>query len=798
MGAAPDPGLASEATLRALEFPSYLRMLAELAATDAGRSRVLAVAPAESVEELTRRRRRFDEAGALLAAGRLVPSFDEPLEPLVEELAAGRAEPDGTDLNRLAGLIRAVLAARKAVLESEPPSPALAELASGLADLRPLLRRIERTLDRRGRVRDDASEQLVKLGSAVRRERDRVYGELQRYVEAHRDELAEETVPMEEGRLVVLLKSGARARRDGLVHRASGTGRSIYFEPLQVVEGNNRLRRSQVGVDEERQRLLRELVAAVGAAADDLAGYLELLGELDLWQAAHDLAALCDGRWIEVGPRHRLRAVAARHPLLEPRLAGLRERALGQRGHAADVVPLDLELDPERRLLVITGPNAGGKTVAVKTVGLMVLAAQAGLPFPADRGSSSPFLEDLVATVGDEQDLLADRSTFSGRLQRLEEAWRAAGPDALVLLDELGSGTDPEEGGALSVALLEGLLSRRALGLITTHLTPLAAAALELEGAGCAAMQFDPESHRPTFELLPGSPAGSEALALARRLGLPREWLDRAEELLGPRHRDLRRLLAEVETVRRELGEQRRQAEEHRCELERRLAETERSREALEEERARFGRRARRELDDFRARVKRDLRGELERLRGEVEAGRRRGLVEAAAERLFEEAPEIEEPAPAEAEAPLVVGGTARHRGLRWEGRLERLEGDRAEVVVGGKRVRCKAGELEGVTPADTSVRAGARLETPEAPAVPPELNLIGQRVEEALESLESYLDRALLAAHPEVRVIHGHGTGRLRRAVRERLRGHPAIAGARPGRQEEGGDGVTVVEMGP
>jgi DNA mismatch repair protein MutS2 len=408
-----------------------------------------------------------------------------------------------------------------------------------------------------------------------------------------------------------------------------------------------------------------------------------------------------------------------------------------------------------------------------------------------------------VATVGDEQDLLADRSTFSGRLLRLKEAWEHAGPDALVLLDELGSGTDPEEGAALAEALLEGLLEKGSLGVITTHLAQLAAAALELSGASCAAMEFDPGSGRPTFRLVPGPPGASEALALARRLGLPAEWLDRAEARLGSEHRDLRRLIAEVERVRQELAETRDSLEVERSDAEklrRRLAEES---AALAEERRSVSGKLKSELEQFRRDTTEKLRREEARLRERFEEGRRKGLAAEAVGELFASAPTFGAPEPVP-EGPLVVGRPVRHLGLGWQGVLEKLEDGRAEVLVRGKRLRARPEELAPAGPPPVLTRKEreaslqpAALRGREGDLDEPvarEINLIGVRVEPALEQLDAYLDQALLSSRQEVRVVHGHGSGRLREAVRQHLRGHRGVAEIRPGAPNEGGNGATVV----
>jgi DNA mismatch repair protein MutS2 len=808
--ATPPSSILSPATAQALELPSLLAVLSRFAASDLGAGRALALQPYEDEGELRVQHTLFEEASRLAGERSLVPDFDAPLGDLLTRIATGRPPVEGIDLVRLGDLGRATRTAAARIRDAVPPCPALAALARGLPDVDPLLKKIDRMLDRRGEVREDASPRLAALRRQIRTVRDQIYRDLGEFVSSHKDELSEETIPMRGGRLVVVLQSGARGRTGGLVHGRSATGRSFYFEPLHVVETNNTLQQSVEDEEAERRRILIELIDAARAALPDLREHSDFLGELDLLQAAVRFGDRCGGSLPEIGARHDLKLLLARHPLLDPCLADVRAEALGQAGHSAPIVPLHVELDARRRILVITGPNAGGKTVSLKTAGILALMAQCALPIPAAPGSRVPFLSRLVATVGDEQDLLADRSTFSGRLLRLQEAWEWAGPDSLVLLDELGSGTDPEEGAALAEALLEGLLEKGSLGVITTHLAQLAAAALELPGASCAAMEFDPNTGRPTFRLVPGPPGASEALALARRLGLPAEWLDRAEARLGSEHRDLRRLIAEVERVRQELAETRESLEVERSDAEklrRRLAD---ERAALEDERRSVSGRMKGELEQFRRDTTERLRREEARLRERFEEGRRKGLAAEAVETLFAAAPAfgVEEPA---AGGPLVVGEPVRHRGLGWHGVLEKLEGDRAEVLVRGKRVRCRPDELTpagGVSPERKeretprrlpreerpTSRLGGRGDLDEAASVPPEINLIGQRVEPALETLDAYIDQALLASLKEVRVVHGHGSGRLRQAVREQLRRHRGVADIRSGAPNEGGDGATVV----
>lgn len=809
------PRIASEATLDALEYPTLVRLLGALAHTDLGRERLGALLPAGSAAELALRRQAYEETARLGLDGPLVPFEEVALGPLVARLESARPPLEGSEILVLARAlatagaaarrigaagaaprgIEAAGAAPRGIGAADPACPLLLSRLAGVADPAPLVARIGRVLDARGQVRDDASPRLKELRRQIQGARERLYTRLETVAAGHREALAEDTIPMRGGRLVLMLSAGARGRLAGLVHGRSGSGKSLYFEPLEVVEENNTLQSAVEEMEAERRRILAELLAALAAELPLVERLLDLLAELDHLEALGRFARLAGAQLPELGPAGRIRLVSARHPLLDPRLAALRAEVLGAAGHEGEIVPLDLELAAPRQVLVITGPNAGGKTVALKTLGLLALAAQAGLPIPAAAGSELPWLLSVVATVGDEQDLLAERSTFSGRLQRLAEAWRAAGPDALALVDELGSGTDPEEGAALSRALVEELAARGGLALVTTHLAALAAAALELPGAGCAAMEFEPESGRPTFRLRPGSPGGSEALALARRLGLPGDWIARAEALLGPGHRDLRRLMAELEATRSELAAEaeraRRGAESAALEE----ARLERERSALEAERRGVGAKLRGELAAFREKVERQLVGELGRLREEFAAGRRESAARAAAARLLAEAPDLVAEETEPTDGPLEVGAPVRHRRLGWTGRLERLDGERALVLVRGKKLAAQAGDL---APAAAPVSAQpVRSEAAEREAAAAELQLIGLRVEEAIELLDGWLDRALADGREQVRVVHGHGTGRLREAVRQHLRRHPAVAAHRPGAANEGGNGATVVTLG-
>jgi DNA mismatch repair protein MutS2 len=776
--------------LEALEFPQALALVAELASTDLGREEVLGLGPV-GPGELALRRERLEEVGRLASEALLVPAMEEALGPLGGELGRARPEIDGKALLAWGRVLEVAGRVVGRVREAEGLSRLPAEIAD-LADLSELARRITRTLDERGEVRDDASPQLGKLRRRVASQRQAAYSGLRQVLDERGDLFSEDTMPLHNGRIVLMLRASDRGRVDGLVHGRSASGRSLYFEPMAIVDSNNALQEALGEEEVERRRLLNELREAVLAEGEALRGHLELLARLDAVQATWRFGELVEGRLADLSEGD-LELRGGRHPLLDPATGGLRGAALGETGHEGAVTPLDLELSRENRTLVVTGPNAGGKTVALKTVGLLVALNQSGLPVPAAAGTRLPVVDSLVAVVGDEQDLMRDRSTFSGRLLRLKEAWNAAGAGSLVLLDELGSGTDPQEGAALALALLERLVAEGTAALVTTHLLELASAALELDGAGCAAMEFDRRTGRPTYRLLPGPPGASEAIALARQLELPEEWLERATALVGPEHRLLSEMLAEVEALRFDL-------EAGRVELAKQQRAADRERSAVEEERERLSverrelaARQRQELADFRRKVRSQLALELEALKKEVESGRRRGLETEAMERLFSGAPEIEVD---EAAVPIAVGDPVRHRDYSWEGVVERVDGDVAEVAVHGKRLQCSTSALLQVArQAPVGRRSGVELHHQER-TVSAELKLIGRRVEEALEEMDAYLDSAVVAGLPRVRIVHGHGSGRLRKAVREFLGRHPSVSDYRSAGQREGGDGATVVSL--
>lgn len=784
---------ARDASARALEFPTLLTMVAELAATDLGRDAILDRIPFPSLEDYHRHVEIYGEVKALLAEGTLVHSVERAMRPLLASFTRMGVTTTGRDLLDLADYLNHSERLVRRLRHSEHHSR-LKELSTGLVSLEGLITKTRESLDSRGEVRDDASPLLVELRGRISRERNDLYERLGTIAGQHRDRLADDTIPMRGGRLVLTIPTGAKGELPGLVHGRSGSGKSFYLEPLEVVDGNNRLQHATAEEEAERRRIMAELLEGFEASAPEIRDHANFLTRVDVLQALCWWADRAEGRLVELGAK-TLHLNQARHPLIDPRLSGLREEALGSPSRGDKVVPLDLHLDEENRILVVTGPNAGGKTVVLKTAGLTVLAARFGIPMPVGPGSTVPFVDRVFASVGDEQDILTEKSTFSGRLLRLKEVWDEAGENALVLFDELGAGTDPEEGSALAIAFLEGLLDRRVLGVMTTHLIALASKALEGRGALCASMEYDPETGEPRYRIQLGPPGGSRALDLAYRLGLDPKLLGRAGELLGTEAQNLRRLLAEVEKQRESLQNQEdqlvREIEDAEA-LTRRLAVSE---EALRQEKKKLAGRMKSELETFRRDVREKLRKKIEKLPATVSGASRRTLGGRITQELWEDAPKVKLPQEEEGSLEIREGSRVKHRLLGWVGQVEVLKGEKATVLVSGKRLRCQLKELLGLESLDKSKKSATRVSVGSAAGtVASELNLIGLRVEEALERVEGYLDQALVAQVSSVRIVHGHGTGRLRRGVREYLKKYAAISSFRPGKSNEGGDGATVV----
>jgi len=789
----------SQESMRILEFDRIRERLAALAQSEPGRALCLALQPLFDREGVARLQAETRAATELLAQGLRPPLGGlSDVRPLVDRASRG-AVLFPEEIVRVRATLGASAQMRAFLEEAGPPEP-LAPLAERLIRRPELERAIDRCVDENGDVLDSASDELARLRQRQREVQARIRQHLERLVHDHRmqDVLQESLVTVRNGRYVVPVRAERRADVPGVVHDQSASGNTLFIEPLAVVELNNRLRRLEAAEAEEIRRILTSLSRRIAEDGAALAPAVESLAQLDLIFARARLGFEMNAVEPVLNGEGRLRLGGARHPLLAP-----------------PVVPIDLWLGDAFHVLVITGPNTGGKTVALKTVGLLALMCQSGLQVPA-RQAELPVFRAIYADIGDEQSIEQNLSTFSSHMRRVIPMLEEAGPEDLVLLDEVGAGTDPDEGAALAEAILEHLRQRGARVVATTHYSQLKGYAYLTEGVENASVEFDAETLQPTYRLQIGLPGRSNALEIAARLGTPPEVIERARQRRPAHAHRADELIIQMETSRRAAQEHesrtaaaRRQAEALRAQYERLLLELEEERERLlaeaRQEAERLLREARRTADQ--------TLGELRRLRDEAaaeEARQARDRLLATLEAVQgAEAPAqaAAPPEPAGETPPLAPGVRVRVAGLGQEGVLLSLPegGGEAEVQVGRLRVRVGVERLRVLPGAPERpavkepVRAGRRgsLGQAKAQTIKTELDLRGLRVDEAWSRVEKYLDDCLLAGLTRVRLIHGKGTGALREEIRRRLDEVPHVREHHLAPPDEGGDGVTVVELG-
>lgn len=672
--------------------------------------------------------------------------------------------------------------------------PRLAALADELPVLTALRDQLTRTLDADGRVRDDASPALARARRGVLDGERSLHRQLERYAAGHG---GGSYVTRFADRFVALVPAAGFVRKQGIVHDTSNSGQSLFVEPLEACEANNRLMELRADALAEERRILRELAAAVFASAPALLALEDTLAILDALRASAVWAVEFGGLALHPGGE-RLRLRSARHPIL----------AMGER--AASVVPLDLELGEGGRLLLVSGPNMGGKTVLLKTVGLAIALAHAGLPVLCAEGSECPEIDDVRADLGDEQSVDRGLSTFAAHLIALRGMAEAAGPRTLLLADELGAGTDPEEGAALGRALVEHVAAAGAWGVITTHLGSLKRVASEVPGVVNGSLEFDLETLTSRYRFRRGVPGASHALDVAGRLGFPEALLQRARALTPDETRALERLLAEVGDALAAANTERAALASARAEAERAAQHHRETAEEAKRSLAELRRRLTVESEMLLARsrelwqsVQREAK-KKDKSRAEAEALRdQMGQVERDADALQSAArpaalglPDAQASA---APPSLTPGARVRVTDLGFEATFVSGPDDEGRVTLrrGSFSIQSHVSRLAAAEAAPVQKARGpsARYEASDEPP-PLEADLRGMDVSEALGTVDHALDRAVLSGLHEVRIIHGIGTGALSNAVRKHLKTHPQVESHRWGEGHEGGRGVTVARL--
>ncbi len=794
---------AGERTLRELGWPAVAEALAARCRTPAGRRRAAALPFLGSAEEVLSSLERVGEARRLAEEGLSLPlgGLGDVAGDLDRVSKGGVLEPAA--LRAFAILVRAAARARRTLETRAAGVPRLWALAEPLSAGEGLAERIESAIEPSGAVSDRASPVL-----AAARERARALHRAlkDRLEELLRDEelgrhLRDRYYTIRSERYVVPVVAASRSAVPGIVHDASQSGQTLFVEPDAAVGLGNELAIAAAVAAEEEARVLRELSAALSLRAAGLERDLDLLAALDVAEASARLASdLGASPPALAPPEDGFSLLSLRHPLLA--LQGKK------------VVASDVRLEPPQGALVVSGPNGGGKTVAISAVGLSALLLRAGLPVPAAAGSRLPFYRTVLAAIDERGDLSRDLSTFTAHLAAVREAAERAGQGALVLLDEIAADTDPREGAALAAAVLEHLVERGAAVLVTTHLDELKALALTDRRFANARVGFDPVRLAPTYELHLGTPGSSSALEVARRVGLPGALVERARQVLGGRGGPLGAALRALEEERARIA----------AEREGLARERERARQAEAAARsAELG--ARRAEKDAAARLAASLaeevgaaRQEVARLLADLQAKPTvRGATEAAA-RLDDWAATVSQAArvaeaQAEAGAELLSSGAiepgsrVRVASLGREGEVLEVGGGEALVRVGALKVRRPASDLVPLTgraraaPPFARIRAAKLAAASEARAEPlrageRRLDVRGLRVEELLREVDRFLDALSVEGAAECEVLHGHGTGALKQALRDHLGGSPYVAAFRPGEAHEGGDAVTVVSL--
>ncbi|HSC45857.1 MAG TPA: endonuclease MutS2 [Candidatus Acidoferrum sp.] len=683
--------------------------------------------------------------------------------------------------------------------------PSLAGHAAEVSDFRDALAAIRRCVLPNGEISDDASPTLRRIRISMVQTRDSIQKSLKQILRSRNAEAGEDYVTLRNDRFVIPVRAESRRTVPGVVHGASSTGQTVFLEPFETVEANNQL--VQLAEDESAEilRILRELTVRLQRELPALLSAVGTIQLLDGIFARARFARDFDAALPEFSASGELQLQAARHPVLEDKLK--REQRA--------IVPMTLSLNREERLLVISGPNTGGKTVALKTTGLAALSAQHAIPVAA-QSATLPLFDHILVDIGDEQSIAADLSTFSAHMLNLKSILATATPDSLVLVDEMGTGTAPEEGAALAVALLDELRAKHCMVLATTHHDRLKSYAATAPGVVNAAVEFDDINLRPTYRLLVGIPGGSSGIAIAQRLGLASQIIDRARELLSPESREAADLIAYLHRTRDELDRMQQQMSTERAQLdaERNTLRTEwaaRQQNRIRDLEAQFADMQKR-FEENVARVveavkERELRAQLEKTTrrnlGEAKAEARDDLNAAVVQTISASQPDLGASAgssvPVNPDA-LVPGASIRVRGFSKPVILRRIDGRTAEIEAGPLRMKIATAEITSIDSQAANVasplRAASSLTSPPRPSASNEINVIGQTVEQATDQVDKFLDDAALAHLPSVRIIHGHGTGALRKGLSDFLRSHPLVASHFSETADRGGKAITVVEL--
>jgi DNA mismatch repair protein MutS2 len=819
--------------LRALEFDRIVSVVSGLAVTPTGQDRLAELTPATDAARVIAVQRATTEGTRFLSDH---PGFPlrapSDLDAILDSLAIEGRALEALRLLKLGDYLESIEQSRQAIRRVGAAFPILSQQVDTVASFAGEIADVRRKIEPSGDVADNASAALAQIRDRLRRQKQRLRSTLDSFLRGRETAkyLQEQVVTDRNGRHVLMVRAEHRSAIPGIVHGGSTSGASLFVEPLETVEINNEIVALEEQELEEVRRILLALTDAFRGRPDELERTIEVATALDVIQARARFSLMTGSIEPIVAADGTFELKGARHPLLMRVVAekldhfGTGNEDPEPRAKSPEPVPVDILLTPPTRVLLITGPNTGGKTVALKTAGLLAAMAQSGLHIPVETGSRIPVFKSLFADIGDEQSISASLSTFSAHITNIVSMDRSLALPALVLVDEIGAGTDPIEGGALGIAVIDHFRKRGAHLIATTHYDSLKSYASTTEGVESAAFGFKPETFAPTYRLMYGSPGRSLAIEIAARLGLPANVIAAARENLSDREKQLAEHLARVDQDLGRLEAERRTLAKERTAL----ADTERAlrsrEESVREREDTYRRRLNAKLDDQLRESRREIDTIIEGLKAKTselseqaarrvaagintgEAGSVRADARAALERVVgrlktgTESGRTGIPSAFEPQGPIEPGTRVTVGGLGLEGVVIEIHGKQAEIDVKGKRLRAPLANLRAIGGAAQAESSPGRVEV--SVDLKPregsrsEVNVIGCTVDEAISRVEKFLDESTVNDQNVIRIIHGHGTGQLRRGLAAFLKEHPLVAKFDLAPTNQGGGGVTVVEL--
>lgn len=778
----------NQRVLHVLEFDKIIDQLVDQAETSIGKERASDIQPDTSLEKVVRLQDETDEAAHVLRLNKTIPfgGIRDIRDSLKRSQIGGMLS--ATECLDVANTIYGGRQVKRFLQSLEDDLPILKGMVEDIFPLKEVEQEIRRCIDENGEILDHASAKLRSIRSQIRSLETRVREKLDSYTRTHSKMLSETVVTIRNDRYVLPVKQEYRAQIGGIVHDQSSSGQTLFMEPRAVVEWNNNLQQAFLHERQEMERILRKLSARIGDVADTLSNNIDILAEIDFISARAKLARLMKASKPKMNDRGIINMRQARHPLIP----------------YDEVVANDIEIGKDYISIVITGPNTGGKTVILKMVGLCTLMAQSGLQVPALDGCELAVFQEVFADIGDEQSIEQNLSTFSSHMKNIVSIMEKVDENSLVLFDELGSGTDPSEGAALAMAILDEVISRRARVIATTHYPELKAYGYNRDNVVNASVEFDVDSLKPTYRLLIGVPGRSNALEISERLGLNPAIIQQAKSLIGIDSKNVENMIAALEKS--QIAAEKNYEEAYET-----LLESEKLRDELEREWRNFQHKKRELYEKAEEKAEQAIQKAREEAESIVAEIRKMKTAVAFKEHEWIEAKKMLEEA-----QPQLVDGTISKETENEAGSgslspgdeikllsvnqqgvvLEKLSDHQYMIQVGMMKMKAKREDLQLIGKGRQEPEKTVTTVRGAKQHVKTELDLRGERYEDALRRLEQYIDDAMLSGYSKVTIIHGKGTGALRSGVQEFAKNHPAVSSFRYGKGNEGGSGVTILEL--